>query len=76
MFFQAQGAINALAATLKEGASLEDRFSSGAGATANIVAMVAVGFDLASSIGTLVSNEVSKRLMRQGAKLGLAAGIL
>ncbi|KAJ8137985.1 hypothetical protein OY671_008802, partial [Metschnikowia pulcherrima] len=34
------------------------------------------GFDSASSIGTLVSNEVSKRLMRQGAKLGLAAGIL
>ncbi|CUI52926.1 toxin VasX [Achromobacter xylosoxidans] len=76
MFFQAQGAINALAATLKEGASIEDRMTSGAGATANIVATVSIGFDLASSIGALVSKEVSLKLMRQGAKLGLAAGIL
>lgn len=76
MFFQVQGAMSSLSAMLKDDASGYDRVASGAGATANAMAVVSVGYDMTGTIVALASKEVGEALVRRGAVLGLFAGLL
>lgn len=76
MFFQVQGAMNALNAMLKEDAGLDDRMVSGAGVAANVLALVSVGMDMSTTIVALVSQTAAKKVTTMGARFGLFAGVL
>ncbi|MFY1898134.1 toxin VasX [Achromobacter xylosoxidans] len=76
MFFQAQGAMNAVAAMAKDDATIDERFVGGAGAVANAMGTVSVGISMTQPIVQLVSKELGFKVVLAGARLGFYAGLV